>query len=91
MPTVISDASVLIGLGAAGQIELLREFYSEVLARDSHCVMVEMGHPSSVLDRMLDPLARCFTPEVARLIAELRADSNTQHRVGFAMKSAACQ
>jgi hypothetical protein len=31
MPTVISDASVLICLGAAGQIELLREFYTEVL------------------------------------------------------------
>jgi predicted nucleic acid-binding protein len=31
MPTVISDASVLIGLGAAGRIELLREFYGEVL------------------------------------------------------------
>ena len=31
MPTVISDASVLICLGAAGQIELLRQFYSEVL------------------------------------------------------------
>jgi predicted nucleic acid-binding protein len=31
MPTVISDASVVIDLGAAGQIELLREFYGEVL------------------------------------------------------------
>ncbi len=31
MPTVISDASVLICLGAAGQLGLLREFYAEVL------------------------------------------------------------
>ena len=31
MPTVISDASVLICLGAVGQFQLLREFYSEVL------------------------------------------------------------
>jgi hypothetical protein len=30
---------------------------------------------------MLDPLARCFTPEVARRIADLRADTNTQHRL----------
>lgn len=30
MPTVISDASVLIDLGAVGLIELLREFYGEV-------------------------------------------------------------
>jgi len=31
MPTVISDASVLICLGAVGQIGLLPEFYAEVL------------------------------------------------------------
>lgn len=31
MPTVISDASVLICLGATGQLGLLREFYTEVL------------------------------------------------------------
>lgn len=31
MPAVISDASVLICLGGIGQIELLREFYTEVL------------------------------------------------------------
>jgi predicted nucleic acid-binding protein len=31
MPVVISDASVLICLGAVGQIELLRAFYTEVL------------------------------------------------------------
>jgi uncharacterized protein len=31
MPAVISDASVLICLGAVGQIDLLREFYTEVL------------------------------------------------------------
>ncbi len=35
MPTVISDASVLICFGAAGQIELLREFYGEVLVPPS--------------------------------------------------------
>jgi uncharacterized protein len=31
MPAVISDASVLICLGAVGQIELLRKLYTEVL------------------------------------------------------------
>jgi len=30
MPAVISDASVLISLGAVGQLKLLREFYTEV-------------------------------------------------------------
>src|SRR5947208_358227 len=31
MPAVISDASVVICLGAVGQIELLQQFYTEVL------------------------------------------------------------
>ena len=31
MPAVISDASVLICLGAVGQVKLLRKFYTEVL------------------------------------------------------------
>ncbi len=31
MPAVNSDASVLICLGGAGQVDLLREFYAEVL------------------------------------------------------------
>ncbi|MCW5551524.1 MAG: DUF3368 domain-containing protein [Verrucomicrobiae bacterium] len=31
MAAVISDASVLICLGAVGQLDLLREFYSEIL------------------------------------------------------------
>ena len=36
---------------------------------------------SSIFDRMLDPVARCFTPEVAMQIAELRADPPTQTRI----------
>jgi hypothetical protein len=51
--------------------------------------MLELDQPSSVLDRMLDPLAQCFTPEVARRIADLRADSATQRRLNeLADKSA---
>ena len=34
----------------------------------------------SVLDRILDPLADCLTPEVAKRIADLRADPQTQAR-----------
>ena len=39
-----------------------------------------MSHPShtAVLDRLLDPLDRIFTPEVARQIVALRADAATQ-------------
>jgi hypothetical protein len=34
-----------------------------------------------ILDKMLEPVARCFTPAVAKQIAELRADPLTQARI----------
>ena len=36
---------------------------------------------SAILDKMLGPVARCFTPAVAKQIAELRADLGTQTRI----------
>ena len=36
---------------------------------------------SAILDKMLEPLARCFTPAVAKQITELRADLVTQARI----------
>ena len=36
---------------------------------------------SAIPDRLLDPVARCFTPEVAKRIADLRADPPTQARI----------
>jgi len=36
---------------------------------------------SAILDKMLEPVARCFTPVVAKQIAELRADRATQTRL----------
>lgn len=33
------------------------------------------------LDRLLEPVGRCFTPEVARKIVELRADPDLQARI----------
>ena len=35
---------------------------------------------SNVLDRVLDPFTDCLTPEVARRIAGVRADTQTQTR-----------
>ncbi len=35
----------------------------------------------SVIDRLLEPVAACLTPEVARRIAELRADPTLQSRL----------
>ena len=37
--------------------------------------------PISVLDRVLDPIMECFTPDVARRLADLRADPELQARV----------
>jgi hypothetical protein len=36
---------------------------------------------SIILDKMLEPVVRCFTPAVAKQIAELRADPLTQARI----------
>lgn len=36
---------------------------------------------SAILDKLLEPLARCFTPAVAKQIAEVRADQETQARI----------
>ena len=36
---------------------------------------------STILDKMLEPVARCWTPAVAQQIADLRADPTTQARL----------
>ncbi|MGA2060973.1 MAG: hypothetical protein ABSG67_10865 [Thermoguttaceae bacterium] len=35
------------------------------------------------LDRLLDPLAGCLSPDVAAKVAELKADKATQDRIDF--------
>jgi hypothetical protein len=40
-----------------------------------------MSIETTYLDRILDPVAECFTPGVARRLAELRADPETQARL----------
>lgn len=42
-----------------------------------------------ILDRLLDPVRDCFTPEVASRISRLRADAAVQHRLeALAIKNA---
>lgn len=36
---------------------------------------------TAVLDEILDPVSRCLTPDVARLLVELRASPATQLRI----------
>jgi hypothetical protein len=36
---------------------------------------------NAVIDRVLDPLLDCFTPDVARKVVDMRADPKTQARV----------
>jgi hypothetical protein len=38
-------------------------------------------HPPAVLDRLLDPVARCLTPDGARRLVNLRADPVVQGRI----------
>jgi hypothetical protein len=42
-----------------------------------------MSQPAEtpILDRLLDPVTRCLTPEVARQLVALRADSEFQERL----------
>ncbi len=36
---------------------------------------------TNALDRLFEPLAQCFTPDVARRVADLRADAKLQARI----------
>jgi hypothetical protein len=46
------------------------------------------GAPKSMLDRIFDPLAECFTPEVARRVLEISIDPAEQDRInGLADKA----
>jgi hypothetical protein len=47
-----------------------------------------MSTVATYLDRILDPLADCFTPEVARRLVELTADSETQERLDLSASKA---
>jgi hypothetical protein len=38
-------------------------------------------HATAGLAKILDPVAQCFTPEVAKRVAELRADPAVQVRI----------
>jgi hypothetical protein len=42
-----------------------------------------MRHPpeNAILDRLLDPVTRCLTPEVAQQLVALRADPQFQERL----------
>ena len=42
---------------------------------------MQEGASASVLDRLLDPLARCLTPDSARALVKLRADAAAQTRI----------
>ncbi|MBI2929108.1 MAG: hypothetical protein HYY24_25875 [Verrucomicrobia bacterium] len=39
------------------------------------------GKAAAVLEQLLEPVSRCFTVDLARALAELRADENLQARV----------
>ena len=40
-----------------------------------------MSSENSVIDRLIEPVGRCLTPEVAKRIASLHADPELQSRV----------
>jgi hypothetical protein len=40
-----------------------------------------MSAAASLLDRLLDPVGQCLTPDVARALLALRTDEDTQARI----------
>lgn len=44
-------------------------------------MMTTMSQATAVLDRFLEPVRECLTPELARQLVEFRADALTQSRV----------
>ena len=40
-----------------------------------------MATNNTVIDRLMDPVGRCLTPDVAKRIVSLRADEDLQSRV----------
>lgn len=72
---------------AEGGHKVKGQGHRHTLARwtDTHhvCYYSGMGNftESAILDKMLEPVARCFTPAVAQQSAELWADPTTQVRI----------
>ena len=52
-----------------------------VRAHGYAAAMTDVDLQASILHRVLDPLARCFTADVARKIAALRVDRDSQARL----------
>lgn len=42
---------------------------------------MQNGSAENVLERLLDPISRCLTPESARALLEMRADAGSEARV----------
>lgn len=53
------------------------------VSRRSVVYIKGMSTTSIHLDRLLEPLAGCFSADVAAKVANLRADSVTQERIDF--------
>jgi hypothetical protein len=49
---------------------------------------MSQAQETTVLDRLLDPVSRCLTPEVARRLVGLRADPSIQERLDLLAEKA---
>ena len=53
----------------------------ETLAHPSEFAYLKPMSAADVLDRLLDPVSRCFGEDGARLLVALRADAQAQSRI----------
>jgi hypothetical protein len=59
----------------------LRGFPRPLFLSVRDCYADSMNHGPSTLDRLVEPMVRTFTPEVARSLIQLRADPELQARM----------
>src|SRR5437879_6532320 len=57
--------------------------FRESTERETSCYNERMSqeYATLILDRLLDPVGRCLTPEVARRLVALQADPDVQERI----------
>jgi len=58
-----------------------RECADRHLALAAEQSYTRLMNRTKILDRLLDPIGSCLTPEVARRLVKFRADIETQHRL----------
>jgi hypothetical protein len=76
------DTRIQQNLKVPGDHDLLRLAISARLSGElDYAANTKEGNTGGVLDRLLDPVSRCFTPETAKALVQVQADPTAQARI----------